>query len=68
MINNKGKECTAKEIAEWINYNNFSLGTTITSSNISNLLKSAGINRHSHIYNDVYVCKGNPNTYIIGDG
>ena len=68
LLTNNNSECTANEIADWINNNNFGLRTTITANNIGKLLKSAGINRHNHIFNDIYVCKGNPYTYKVLEG
>ena len=65
LLTNNNNECTANEIADWINNNNFGLRTTITANNIGKLLKSAGINRRGHIFSDVYVCKGHPSTYSI---
>lgn len=65
------KECTANEIARWINFNNLGINADVSANSIARILQSAGINRKGHIFNDIKVNKGNgkPNTYeLIRDG
>ena len=53
LVFHRGKRCTAKEISEWINSNNFCLNRNVVNPNIIARLIYAGKYSPSHILYDV---------------
>ena len=53
LVFHRGKRCTAKEISEWINCNQFNLNHCLVNANIISRLIYAGKYVPSHILYDV---------------
>ena len=53
LVFHKGKKCTAKEISEWINGNNFCLNRTLVNGSLIGRLLYKGMHNRNHILSEV---------------